>query len=104
MYNLIIRLEREIMSQTLTVTEVVRHFADYVNRVAYRRESFVLVRGTKPVAELRPLPAGKRLSELPGLMAALPRLSPDEAEGFAADLDAARGDLAQGEVVDPWRS
>lgn len=38
------------MPETLTVTEVVRHFADYVNRVVYRRESFVLVRGNKPVA------------------------------------------------------
>ena len=104
MYNLIIRLERGIMAQTLTVTEVVRNFAEYVNRVAYRRESFVLVRGTKPVAELRPLPSGTRLSELPGMMEALPRLSPEDAGGFAADLDAARSELAQGEAIDPWQS
>jgi hypothetical protein len=29
----------------VTVTEIARHFADYLNRVAYRRESFSLVRG-----------------------------------------------------------
>lgn len=90
------------MGEALTVTEVVRHFADYVNRVAYRRESFVLIRGNKPVAELRPLPAGKRLGDLPGLVAALPRL--DDAAEFAADLDAAREELSSGELVSPWPS
>ena len=60
----------------VTVTQVARHFADYVNRVAYRRESFTLLRGNKPLAELRPLPAGARLGELPGLIASLPRLTP----------------------------
>ena len=43
------------MSQTLSVTEVARHFAEYINRVAYRGECFVLMRGNKPIAELRPL-------------------------------------------------
>ncbi|MDP2183537.1 MAG: hypothetical protein Q8K99_13335 [Actinomycetota bacterium] len=90
------------MSEALTVTEVVRHFADYVNRVAYRRESFVLLRGSKPVAELRPLPSGKRLVELPGMLAALPRL--DDAAQFAADLETARSEIASGELVDPWQS
>jgi antitoxin (DNA-binding transcriptional repressor) of toxin-antitoxin stability system len=90
------------MTETLTVTEVARHFADYVNRVAYRRAAVVLFRGRKPVAELRPLPAGKRLAELPGLLAALPRL--DDGGEFAAELDAARRELARPEVVDPWQS
>ena len=88
----------------VSVTEVSRHFADYLNRVAYRRESFTLVRGNKPLAELRPLPAGKRLSELPGLLASLPRLSPSEAAEFADDLAAAQGELAQAEVLDAWQS
>ena len=90
------------MPETLTVTEVARHFADYVNRVAYRHESIVLVRGSKPVAELRPLPAGKRLGELPGLLKSLPRL--DDGGAFAADLKAARDELARGEQADPWQS
>lgn len=92
------------MPQSLTVTEVVRHFADYVNRVAYCRESFVLVRGNKAVAELRPLPVGRRIAELPGLLASLPHLVGDEADAFAADLDAARNELTQMEVRDPWPS
>ncbi len=91
------------MAENLTVTEVVRNFADYVNRVAYRRESFVLVRGSRPVAELRPVPTGKRLGELPGLLASVPRLGA-EADDFAADLNAAREELEREEVADPWRS
>ena len=67
------------MVQTLSVTEVARHFAEYINRVSYRGECFVLVRGNKPVAELRPLQVGKRLAELPALLASLPHLSPAEA-------------------------
>lgn len=86
----------------VTVTELARHFADYVNRVTYRRESFVLVRGSRPVAELRPLPTGRRLGDLPALLKSLPQL--DEADEFAADVEAARDELARGEVRDPWQS
>jgi len=88
----------------VTVTEVARHFADYLNRVAYRRESFTLVRGRKPLAELRPLPVGKRLCELPAVVASLPRLTAAEAAGFADDLDAARRELTEIELGDAWPS
>jgi antitoxin (DNA-binding transcriptional repressor) of toxin-antitoxin stability system len=92
------------MPQTLSVTEIARHFAEYINRVAYRGECFVLVRGNKPIAELRPLPTGKRLAELPTLLASLPHLSETEAVQFAADLTAAREALARAEAHDPWQS
>ncbi len=88
----------------VTVTQVARNFADYINRVAYRHESFTLVRGNRPLAELRPLPAGARLSELPALLASLPRLSPAETEDFAEDLRAAQAELAGAEVRDAWQS
>jgi hypothetical protein len=86
----------------VTVTQLARNFAEYVNRVAYRRESFTLVRGKKRLAELRPLPAGTRLSDLPGLLASLPRLSVAEAGQFVADLEASRDEL--GEVRDVCQS
>lgn len=82
------------MAQILSVTELARHFAEYINRVAYRDECFVLVRGNKPMAELRPLPTGKRLAELPALLASLPHLSSVEATQFADDLTAARKTLS----------
>jgi antitoxin (DNA-binding transcriptional repressor) of toxin-antitoxin stability system len=88
----------------VTVTQVARNFADYINRVAYRHESFTLVRGNRPLAELRPLPAGARLSELPALLASLPRMSPAETEDFAEDLREAQAELTGAEVRDAWQS
>ena len=70
------------MSTLVSVTQAARHFADYINRVVYRGERFLLVRGRQPVAELAPVPAGRRLGDLPGILAALPRLGPEEAERF----------------------
>jgi antitoxin (DNA-binding transcriptional repressor) of toxin-antitoxin stability system len=87
-----------------TVTEVARHFAEYINRVAYRGERFVLMRGKRPVAELRPVASGKRLRELPDLLSALPRLSAEDLEGMAADLEQAREEVSRSPVRDPWAS
>jgi antitoxin (DNA-binding transcriptional repressor) of toxin-antitoxin stability system len=90
--------------QIRSVTEVARHFADYINRVLYRGERFVLMRGNKPVAELTPLPAGRRLDELPDLLASLPKLSAQEATEFADDIDDARSMLSATGIRDPWAS
>jgi antitoxin (DNA-binding transcriptional repressor) of toxin-antitoxin stability system len=87
-----------------SVTEVARHFADYVNRVAFRGERFTLMRGKKPVAELRPVPAGRRLGELPELLSSLPRLSAEDAAALAEDLDAARQEIAEQPLRDAWAS
>jgi antitoxin (DNA-binding transcriptional repressor) of toxin-antitoxin stability system len=91
-------------AEVLTVTEAVRHFSDYINRVAYRRETFVLRKGKKPVAELRPVPTGRRLGDLPAILRSVPRLSKDDAAAFEKDMDSARADLDKGELRDPWVS
>jgi antitoxin (DNA-binding transcriptional repressor) of toxin-antitoxin stability system len=87
-----------------SVTEVARHFADYINRVAFRGERFTLMRGNRPVAELRPVPAGRRLGELPELLASLPRLSSEDASALAEDLEVARQQMAEQPLRDPWAS
>lgn len=92
------------MAETVTSTEAARHFADYLNRVAYRRESFVVVRGNKRLAELRPLPAGRRLGDLPSLVASLPHLSAEDAADFGRAVDEARETLSGLGVRDAWRS
>lgn len=93
------------MRITTTVTDVLRNFSDYVNRVAYRGERFVLTRGGREVAELVPVaPAGSRLAELADVLRSLPRLSPDEAERFAADLERVRDELNRHAPEDPWAS
>jgi hypothetical protein len=88
----------------LSVTEMVRGFSDYVNRVAYRRERFILLKGRKPVAELRPVPVGRLLGELEEVLCGLPTLSAAEAADFEADLEAARAELQREGVRDPWQS
>ena len=87
-----------------SVTEVARNFAAYINRVALRGERFVLMRGNRPVAELRPVPTGRALSELPGLLASLPRLSETDLEKFSNDLDAVRASLPPTAPRDQWAS
>lgn len=91
-------------ANTLTVTEMVRGFSDYMNRVAYRRERFILLKGRKPVAELRPIPSGRQLGELVDVLRSLPALSAAEAADFAADIEDARARLPREELSDPWQS
>lgn len=85
-----------------TVTEVARHFSDYISRVVFRRERFVLLRGNRPVAELRPLHAGVPLAELPALFASFPHLDPEDAAAFEADVEAGRAALSSMPIRDPW--
>jgi antitoxin (DNA-binding transcriptional repressor) of toxin-antitoxin stability system len=87
-----------------TVTDFLRNFSDYINRVSYRNERFVLLRGGKPVAEVSPVAPARRLGDLPSLLASLPRLSDGEAEAFSSDLDRARSELADGGLPDRWQS
>ena len=91
-------------ANVLTVTEAARHFSEYISRVAYRRETFVLRKGSKPVAELRPLPSGRRLGDLPSILRSVPHLSKADADAFAEDIHAARNAVADDKLRDPWAS
>ena len=101
---MIIRWKEDMHAKVLSVTEAVRHFSDYVNRVAYRREAFVLRRGKLALAELRPVPSGRRLGDLPGILASLPALSESDAQTFAADVRKARTRQRREGRRDPWAS
>ena len=93
------------MNVSATVTEVLRNFSEYINRVSYRGERFILTRGGKPVAALvPPPPAGRRLADLPGMLESLPHLGPDEAARFAEDLDHLRSLSGSLPPADPWAS
>jgi antitoxin (DNA-binding transcriptional repressor) of toxin-antitoxin stability system len=98
------RRRRTTMSKALTVTEAVRHFSDYVSRVAYRQESFLLYRGKKAVAELRPARKNVRLRDLSEILRTLPKLSPEEADSFLRDIEEARASLPKEALKDPWAS
>ena len=91
-------------TKALSVTEAVRHFSDYVSRVVYKHESFLLCRGKKAIAELRPIPSGRRLGDLPGLLASFPRLPDREADAFSHDVRRGRESLPREKLRDPWES
>ena len=92
------------MRRRLTVTEMARNFADYITRVAYRGERFLLVRGNRPVAEIRPVPEARKLSELVGLLASLPPLTEEEARDFRSDWIKGREEIGGPDAGDAWAS
>ena len=92
------------MKRTISVTEAARNFADFVSRVFYRGERFVLERGGRPVARLVPVPRGGRLGDLPALLEAVPRLSTEDAEALARDVRDARDSVPALPDGDPWES
>lgn len=97
-------LIQELDMATVSVTDVARNFAEYVNRVAYRGESFTLTRGGRPVAELTPVPSGVRVEDLPAIFASLPKLPAEELESFATDIEEGRPRASDDDFRDPWAS
>lgn len=86
---------------TATVTDVARHFSDYLNRVAYSGDRFILVRGGKPLAELKACSTAKKMSDLPDILRSLPSLSANELDSFEDDLKALRKSVPM-EESSPW--
>ena len=82
-----------LMTRRVSVTDFVRGFADYINRVAYQGERLVLVRGQRELAEVGPRAVTRPLRELPQLLSSLPRLTVEEATALGEDIEAARADL-----------
>ena len=76
--------------------------AEYVRRAEHAGESFTITRAGQPVAVLAPVRGGVRMESLPELFAAMPRLSDEEAEAFAADIASARPGLDAEPLHDPW--
>ncbi len=86
----------------ITITEISRNFSDFINRVAYRGEHFTIFRGKKAVAEIRPVPSGKTLSEMKSILESLPKLHLPEAEEFKKDLQDIRAEGNQEMLGNPW--
>jgi len=91
-----------IMAKSVTVTELLRNFSEYINRVTYRGESFVLVRGKLKVAELKPSPLGCKVSDLLASLASMPLLSSKEGAAFASDIAKAKKKGSKEVLQDPW--
>lgn len=86
------------MPVPITVTEILRKFSDYINRVAYRGEHFILMRGKIKVAELRPPPRGCYSQDLRELFGSLSSLKVDLAE-FERDL---KDTKTKERIKNPW--
>jgi len=80
------------MSETaISVAEAAKDFLRLLEGVERRREPAILVREGKPVATLSPLPsAAMNCAELAQRWPKLEKLSADEANAFADDLEHAR--------------
>lgn len=87
----------------ISTTELARQLSDFVNRVTWRGEEFIIMRGGKPVATLSPVPSGTRVCDLPGILSTLPPLPPTDLEEFEKDVTNIRRDHNQ-QVLDPWQS
>ena len=92
------------MAIKLSATEFARNLSEYLNRVLYRGESFVILRSNRPVGELRPIPAGTRMGDLPDILASLPHLSRREAEQMGREIEGYRSELDSEPVGDAWAS
>jgi hypothetical protein len=45
-----------------------------------------------------------KIRDLPAFFASIPRLSPEEAESFDADIERARAEMESIAIHDPWES
>jgi len=90
------------MTRTLSVSEMSRGFADYIKGVASGGESIILTLDDKPVAEIRPVPKGITGAEALEIFRSRPRLTPEEAEAFARDIEEAREEMNKRPIRDPW--
>jgi antitoxin (DNA-binding transcriptional repressor) of toxin-antitoxin stability system len=86
----------------VTVTEAARNFADIVNRAFYRGETTVLTRNGQAVAHIAPAaPIGLPVAEIRRRLKLRRRMSPENAEAFARDIEEARKSLPP--LRDPWQ-
>jgi antitoxin (DNA-binding transcriptional repressor) of toxin-antitoxin stability system len=86
----------------ISVSDASRNFSDFVNRVAYRGERFLLIKGNRAVAELSPVVSGRKMVDLPEILKSLPKL--EENDDFLGDLNTLRKDMNKGGLRDPWES
>lgn len=86
----------------VSVTEAARNFADIVNRAYYRGETTVLIRNGMAVAHIAPAaPIGLPAAEVRRRLKLRRRMSPENAEAFARDVEELRKSIPP--LHDPWR-
>ncbi len=92
------------MEKHISATRAVRDFSELLNRIKFNRAHYVIERGGKPVASMRPIDEKTEfltLGELKTLLKNLPRLD-DELDAFAADLEDIANNQPLMEMDDSW--
>ena len=82
------------MEKRISATRAVREFSEILNTIKFKGAQYIIERGGKPVAAMKPISdktGSFTLGELKALLKALPRLD-EELEAFAEDLEEAWDD------------
>jgi antitoxin (DNA-binding transcriptional repressor) of toxin-antitoxin stability system len=77
------------MEKHISATRAVRDFSEVLNTIKFKGVHYIIERGGKPVASMKPIDKEKKiktLGELKLLLKKLPRLD-EELDAFAADLE-----------------
>ena len=77
------------MEKHISATRVVRDFSEVLNTIKFKGVHYIIERGGKPVASMKPINEEKdfrTLGELKVLLKRLPRLA-EELDAFAEDLE-----------------
>jgi len=92
------------MEKRISATRAVRDFSKLLNTIKFKGVHYIIERGGKPVASMKPFDEDKdfkTLGELKALLKKLPRLE-EELDAFAADLEDIRKDQPLMATGDLW--
>jgi len=92
------------MEKRITATQAVRDFSELLNTIKFKGVHYIIERGGKPVASMKPIDDSKdsaTLGDLKILLRKLPRLD-EECEAFASDLEDIRKNQPLMAMEDVW--
>ena len=92
------------MEKRISATRAVRDFSEVLNTIKFKGIHYIIERGGKPVASMKPIDEQtdlKTLGDLKDILKRLPRLD-DELSAFATDLEDIRNDQPLMATGDVW--
>jgi len=92
------------MEKRISATRAVRDFSEVLNTIKFKGIHYIIERGGKPVASMKPIDEKtdiKTLGELKALLKKLPRLD-EELNAFLEDIEDIRKDQPPMAMEDLW--
>ena len=93
------------MEKHISATRAVRDFSELLNTIKFKGTHYIIERGGKTIASMKPINEEKdfrKLGELKTLLKSLPRLG-DELDDFAADIEKVYEDQPIMPLGDLWK-